>query len=70
MTHKEFPSPTELSDEQLDHVTGGGATVISTGPGAIIGLPCQASSTAGGGGIDSANSNAGTHPATLLLPKC
>jgi hypothetical protein len=58
----------ELSEEQLDFVTGGGATVSGPGPGVIVTLASQASSTAVGGGIESANSNALPNPATLMLP--
>jgi hypothetical protein len=63
MTHA---SPVELSDEQLDYVTGGRATVLQHGPGADIALPSQASSTATNGGIKRADSHAGENPALLL----
>jgi hypothetical protein len=56
----------ELSEEQLDFVAGGGATVIGPGPGVTVTLPSQASSTATDvGGIASANEHAATNPATL-----
>jgi hypothetical protein len=55
----------ELSEEQLDFVTGGGATVSGPGPGVTVTLASQASSTAAGGGIAIANQNALLNPATL-----
>jgi hypothetical protein len=61
-------APVELAEEQLDHVTGGRATVLQHGPGADIALPSHASSTATDGGIGKANSHAGENPAFLFQP--
>ena len=54
-----------MTDKDMDKVTAGGAEVTSTGPGAFITLPGQASPTANLGGIGRANGAAGTNPATL-----
>jgi hypothetical protein len=56
----------ELSEEQLDFVAGGGATVIGPGPGVTVTLASQASSTATDGGIARANEHAALNPATLM----